>query len=441
MNLAGTHVVVAGGGLAGIAAAVEASARGARVTLVERRPFLGGKAFSFTEPKSGVEVDNGQHVHLGCCTAYMALLAQLGSLDLTHLQPALRVDVRDRAGRHGVLTAARLPPPLHMGPSFARFGLLGTRERARALRALLTIAAIGPAGRDRLDDVAFGDWLRDHGQRDAAIERFWDLIVLPTCNDRSDRVSAALAMFVLTEGLMRTRGGSAIGWSLTGLSHLVDAPTRRLLHQRGGEVITGAAVTRATGEGVALDDGREIPADAVVLALPPGRARQVAPEALPVDPALGESPIVNVHLWYDRPVTTAPILAVVDSPVQWIFDRTAITGEGAPGQHLALSLSGAHDEMPVPRADLAMQMDSEIRALFADAAAADLVQWAVIKDARATFAPGPGQAARRPGAVTPVPGITLAGTWTATGWPATMEGAVRSGLAAVRSMREPRHHG
>ena len=440
MNLAGTRLVVAGGGLAGIAAAVEASARGAQVTLVERRPFLGGKAFSFTEPRSGVEVDNGQHVHLGCCTAYMALLRQLGSLDLTHLQPALRVDVRDRAGMHGVLTAARLPPPMHMGPSFARYGLLGTRERARALRALLTIAAMGPRGRDALDGVSFGDWLRDHGQRDPAIERFWDLIVLPTCNDRSDRVSAALAMFVLTEGLMRTRGGSAIGWSLTGLSHLVDAPTRWLLMKRGGHVITGCAVTRAHDAGVVLDDGREIVADAVVLALPPGRARAVAPEALPTDPDLGASPIVNVHLWYDRPVIPQPILAVVDSPVQWIFDRTAITGEGAPGQHLALSISGAHDEMGVPRTELAHRMDGEIRALFPAASGADLTQWAVIKDARATFAPGPGQAARRPGPVTPVDGITLAGNWTGTGWPATMEGAVRSGLAAVAAIGAGGHH-
>jgi hypothetical protein len=191
---------------------------------------------------------------------------------------------------------------------------------------------------------------------------------------------------------------------------------------------------------VVLDDGREITADAVVLALPPGRARAVAPEALPADPDLGSSPIVNVHLWYDQPVMPQPILAVVDSPVQWIFDRTAITGEGAPGQHLALSISGAHDEMGVPRADLARRMDGEIRALFPAAAGADLTQWAVIKDARATFAPGPGQATRRPGPATPVRGITLAGTWTATGWPATMEGAVRSGLVAVAAIGADGHH-
>ncbi|MDA2954103.1 MAG: FAD-dependent oxidoreductase, partial [Actinomycetota bacterium] len=199
MSLAGARVVVAGGGLAGIAAAVEATACGARVTLVERRPFLGGKTFSFTEPRTGIEIDNGQHVHLGCCTAYMALLDRLGSLGLTTIQSALEVAVRDRRGTYGVLTAARLPPPLHMGPSFTRFGLLSTRERASALRALVAIVALGPTGRRGLDDVTFGDWLRAHGQGDASIERFWDLLVLPTCNDRSVRVSAALATFVLTE--------------------------------------------------------------------------------------------------------------------------------------------------------------------------------------------------------------------------------------------------
>ncbi len=431
MTLRGARVVVVGGGLAGISAAVEASSRGAHVTLAERRPFLGGKAFSFTDPRTGIELDNGQHVHLGCCTAYMALLDRLGSLGLTTMQPALRVDVRDRAGTHGVLTSARLPPPLHIGPSFTRYGLLSRAERVRALRALLALAALGPRGREALDDVTFGEWLRAHGQRDSAIERFWDLIVLPTCNDRSDRVSAALAAFVLTEGLMRTKGGSALGWSLVGLSHLVDAPARWHLIRRGGTTVTGRGVVAAGPGGVTMDDGEEIPADAVVLALPPGRARAACPGALPQDPALGTSPIVNVHLWYDRPVLDRPILAVVDSPVQWMFNRTAITGEGAPGQHVALSISGAHEELGVPRAELADAMDREVRAVLPAARRARLSSWVVVKEPRATFAPGPGQASRRPGARTPVEGVVLAGTWTATGWPATMEGAVRSGLTAV----------
>lgn len=439
MTLKGARVVVVGGGLAGVSAAVEASSRGARVTLVERRPFLGGKAFSFTDPRTNRELDNGQHVHLGCCTAYTALLARLGSLGLTTMQPALRVDVRDRAGTYGVLASARLPPPLHMGPSFTRYGLLSRAERVRAFRALLALAALGPRGREALDDVTFGEWLRAHGQRASAIERFWDLIVLPTCNDRSDRVSAALAAFVLTEGLMRTRGGGAIGWSLVGLTRLVDAPARWHLIRRGGAVLTGRGVVAAGTSGVTLDDGQEIPADAVVLALPPGRARTACPAAIPDDPALGTSPIVNVHLWYDRRVLDHTVLAVVDSPVQWMFDRTAITGDGAPGQHLALSISGAHHESGVPRAELADAMDHEIRALLPAARGARLSSWVVVKEPRATFAPGPGQASRRPGARTPVEGVVLAGTWTATGWPATMEGAVRSGLTAVDEMARGLH--
>jgi len=330
-----------------------------------------------------------------------------------------------------VLTATHLPPPLHMGPAFGRYALLTRAERLRALRALTAIAALGPRGRDGLDGITFGEWLRAHGQRDAAIERFWDVVILPTCNDRSDRTSAALAAFVITEGLMRTAGGASIGWALVGLSHLVDPPTRRLLAGSGGQVVTGRAVTGADAGGIDLDDGTRIDADAVVIALPPGRAHATAPAALPADPGLGESPIVNVHLWYDRPVLDRPILAVVDSPVQWMFDRTAITGEGAPGQHVALSLSAARAEMGVPRADLAEAMDAEVRTLLPGARGAALTRWAVTKDARATFAPAPGQAARRPSARTPVEGLVLAGTWTATGWPATMEGAVRSGIMAV----------
>jgi squalene-associated FAD-dependent desaturase len=427
-------VVVCGGGLAGIAAAVEAATRGAAVTLVERRPFLGGKAFSFADPGGGPDLDNGQHVFLGCCTAYLALLRRLGVIHQVALQPRMHVPVRDRAGRTGALTAAPLPAPLHSGPSFARFPHLGPRARARAAAALTHLAALGPRGRDALDDVSFADWLRAHGQDDDAIARFWDLIVLPTCNDRSDRVSAALAAFVFVEGLMRTRAGGAVGWSRVGLTQLVDGPARRALAAAGARVVCGQAVVAAGPDGVETSTGERIPADRVVLALPPGRVRAACPEALPEDPGLGSSPIVNVHLWLDRPVMEGPFVAVVDSPVQWVFNRNEVGGEPGPGQHLALSLSGAHDEMGVPRAALAARMAEEVRQVFPAARAATLLRTAVVKEAAATFAAAPGQAARRPGPVSPVPGVALAGTWTATGWPATMEGAVRSGLLAAHTV-------
>lgn len=426
-------MVVCGGGLAGIATACEASLLGAGVTLVERRPFLGGKAYSFTDEATGVEVDNGQHVFLGCCSAYIALLKLIGAYGDTTLQPALDVPVRDRAGRAGALRASRLPAPLHLGPSFITYPLLSRVERAHATRALMALGPLREGQRDRLDDVTFAEWLIAHGQSPGTIERFWDLIVLPTCNDRSDRVSAALAAFVFQEGFLRTRTGSAIGWSRVGLTRLVDPPARRFLERRGVRIITGQGVTTATASAVELSGGETLPADAVVLALPPDRARDVCPQALPSGIGLESSPIVNVHVWYDRPVMDGLFTAVVDSRAQWVFNRTAMAGMGGPGQHLAVSISGARDEVSRPKPELTDAITTELAHLFPAAAHATVERTVCVKEPDATFAAAPGQAAMRPGTRTPVEGIVLAGAWTDTGWPATMEGAVRSGMLAARA--------
>jgi squalene-associated FAD-dependent desaturase len=424
--------VVCGGGLAGIAAAVEGAGLGAEVTLVERRPFLGGKAYSFTDPDTGREVDNGQHVFLGCCPAYIRLLRLLGTLRHTSLQRRLEVPVRDRAGRAGALRAGPLPAPLHLGPSFAAYPLLSAGEKAAALRALGALAAMSERARQRLDGVSFAGWLAERGQSPGAVRRFWDLIVLPTCNDRSDRVSAALAAFVYRRGFLAAREASAIGWSRVGLTRLVDPAAREFLAARGGSVLTGTAVEEAGPGGVRLADGTTLPTDAVILALPPQRVLAVASAAMAEDPGLGASPIVNVHVWYDRPVMDEPFTAVVDSPVQWIFNRTAMGGGDGASHHLAISISGAREEIEVPRAELAETMRAELEHLLPRARAATAFATAVVKEPQATFAAAPGQAARRPGPATPLERVALAGAWTATGWPATMEGAVRSGIAAAR---------
>lgn len=426
-------MVVCGGGLAGIAAACEASLLGADVTLVERRPFLGGKAYSFTDDDAGVEVDNGQHVFLGCCTAYIAFLRVIGAYGDTTLQRALDAPVRDRAGRSGGLRASRLPAPLHLGPSFATYPLLSHTEKAAAIRALLSLGVLRDSQRAELDEVTFAEWLIAHGQGVGAIERFWDLIVLPTCNDRSDRVSAALATFVFQEGFFRTRTGSAIGWSRVGLTRLVDPPARRFLEQRGATVLTGRGVTAVGDRTVELSDGTRLGADAVVLALPPDRAREVCPDALPVEVDLGSSPIVNVHVWYDQPVMDELFVAVVDSPAQWVFNRTAMADLPGPGQHLAVSMSGARLEVSRTKATLIGEITAELAELFPRARGATVERAACVKEPDATFAAAPGQAGKRPGTRTAVPGIVLAGAWTDTGWPATMEGAVRSGLRAART--------
>ncbi len=390
------RVVVCGGGLAGIAAACEAAGRGAAVTLIERRPFLGGKAFSFTDRDSGREIDNGQHVFLGCCPAYMGLLALLGTLGDTTLQTRLDTPVRDRAGRRGRLRAAPLPAPLHLGPSFAAYPLLSAREKAAGLRALAALAALRPGSAEALDEISFADWLAGHGQGEGAIARFWDLIVLPTCNDRSDRVSAALAAFVFREGFLRSTRGSAIGWSRVGLTRLVDPAARSFLAARGGRVLTGRAAARAGPDGVELGDGERIDADAVVLALPPGRAHEVCPEAVGPPAGLESSPIVNVHVWFEQPVMDEPFTAVVDSPVQWIFNRTAMGDRGEGAHHVAVSISGARREIAVPRAELAAEVREELEHLLPRARRTGVVASAVVKEPHATFAARPGQAAFRP---------------------------------------------
>ena len=436
---AGRRVVVCGGGLAGVAAACQAALAGARVTLVERRPFLGGRAFSFRDRDTGREIDNGQHVFLGCCPAYISLLRMLGTLGHTTLQPRLDTPVRDRDGRAGALRASRLPAPLHLGPSFLAYPHLTAAEKAAALRPLAALAALRPAARAALDEVTFADWLREHGQGDRAIARFWDLIVLPTCNDRSDRVSAALAAFVFNEGFLRTAGGSSIGWSRVGLTRLVDPAARDWLAARGGAVLAGRGVAAVEPGAVTLTDGERLPAEAVVLALPPARVAEVAPGALAADPGLGVAPIVNVHLWYDRPVMDEPFTAVIDSPAQWICNRTARGSEADAGgaHHLAVSISGAREEIAVPRAELAAGLRAEVEHVLPAARHAVLVDSAVVKEPAATIAAAPGQAARRPGPRSAMPGVALAGAWTDTGWPATMEGAVRSGIRAARLVAAP----
>ena len=409
--------------------------RGAEVTLVERRPFLGGKAFSFRLGSRGPQIDNGQHVFLGCCTAYRWLLRVLGTEHLTTIQRRLHVPVRDRAGLTGVLAASSLPAPLSIGPSFARYPHLSLAEKRDVMWAITGLVTMTEDVRHTLDDTSFADWLADHGQGPTAIERFWDLIVLPTCNDRSARVSTTLAAFVFREGLLRTRGGSAIGHAQSGLGELVNPSVSRFLSRYGGTVVLDQGVVAADGSGVVLSGGGRLRADAVVLALPPERVTEVAP--LPsVGQGLGSSPIVNIHLWYDRPVMRGPFLSIVDSPAQWVFNRSHHRDD--PGQHLVISVSAATDDITTPRERIADRYVAELGELFPTARHASLERVHVVKEPLATISPGPGQAALRPPNQTSEPGLAVAGSWTNTGWPATMEGAVRSGILAARAVLGPR---
>jgi squalene-associated FAD-dependent desaturase len=431
-----TNAVVVGGGLAGITAALELADAGARVTLLETRSRLGGATFSVE--RDGLWIDNGQHVFLRCCVEYRNLLDRLGVSSQTVLQERLAIPVL-RSGRAVAwLRRSDLPAPLHLGAALARFGPLSAAERlrvGRAVRALRGLSLDDPS----LDERTFADFLAEHGQSPRAISGLWDLITLPTVNLPAAEASLALAAKVFKTGVLEETDAADVGYPVVPLQQLHGAAAERALAAAGVEVCRGTRARSLSpaprGTAVAWDGG-VLEAETVVLAVPHDDAGALLGDgalAPGTDPSrLGVSPIVNLHVVYDRPVSSFPFAAALETPVQWVFDRTGSAGL-AEGQYLAVSLSGAAAYLDRTVEDLQREFVPALEALFPAARNARLVSFFVTREPRATFRGVPGTAAHRPGPRTRRPGVYLAGAWTDTGWPATMEGAVRSGRAAART--------
>jgi squalene-associated FAD-dependent desaturase len=434
------RVVIVGGGLAGITAALDCARDGAKVTLLESRPRLGGAAYSV--PRNGLQVDNGQHVFLRCCTAYRDLLARLGALHAVTLQPRLEIPVLSARRAPVWLRRSGLPAPLHLAGALARYPFLGIGERIAAARAMSALSRV-----DRDDPAAdvrgFGDWLREHGQSPAAIEHLWGLIARPTLNLVPDDASLAQAAQVFQVGLLASASAGDIGWSRVPLSEIHDAAAQRALAQAGVDVRlrwrVSAIVPDADGgfriEGSGMPTVR---AGVMIVAVPHDRAAALLPEAAIEGERLfrlGASPIVSLHIVYDRRVLELPFAAAVNSPVQYLFDRTASAGM-AHGQYLAISLSAAEVETRMTIEELRQRFVSALAELLPAARDAQVEQFFVTREHAATFRAAPGARALRPGPRTRLPGLLLAGSWTDTGWPATMEGAVRSGHLAAGEARQ-----
>jgi hypothetical protein len=488
-------IVVIGGGLAGITAAIALSEMGASVTLAEARPRLGGATTSFS--RGGLMVDNGQHVFLRCCVAYRGLLARLGMTGAVSLQDRFDVTVLAPGGRARLRRTA-LPGPLHMGQALVGYRFLSRAQRLRVARAALAMAALNPA-KPELDRQRLGDWLAAHGQDERTRRLLWDLFTVSALNVNGDDANLSLAATVVKTALLGARDaadigvpsvplgvlhGRAAGALLTRLGAQVRLSAKaaavevlpggpgprfrvRLAGRRGGNgpPPDGAALDGAALDGAALDGagpdgaGEIIEADGVVLAVPPAVAARLAPAGTaragtagepaatgnghgpPGQPGpeqwqeLATSPIVNVHVIYDRRVTRLPFAAAVDSPVQWVFDRTGPSGLRS-GQYLAVSLSAADGYVDVPASALRERFLPAMADLFPAARDARVTDFFVTRERRATLRQVPGCERLRPGAATALPGLVLAGAWTDTGWPDTMEGAVRSGLNAARALRQ-----
>ncbi|MCX5239422.1 hydroxysqualene dehydroxylase HpnE [Streptomyces prunicolor] len=436
---AGRHAVVIGGGLAGITTALALADAGVRVTLLEGRPRLGGLAFSFQ--RGDLTVDNGQHVYLRCCTAYRWFLDRIEGAALAPLQDRLDVPVLDanrpEGRRLGRLRRDPLPVPLHLGRSLATYPHLSLAERAKVGRAALALKALDLAD-PALDAQNFGSWLTAHGQSARAVEALWDLVGVATLNAVAGDSSLALAAMVFKTGLLSDPGAADIGWAHVPLGELHDRLARKALDSAGVRTEVRTRVTSIStdenGRWSVQVPGETIEADTVVLAVPQREAHDLLPDGALDDPerllAIDYSPILNVHVVYDRTVLTRPFFAALGSPVQWVFDRTDASGL-KDGQYLALSQSAVHDEIDAPVAELRERYLPELERLLPGARGAEVRDFFVTRERTATFAPAPGVGRLRPGARTKAPGLYLAGAWTATGWPATMESAVRSGVSAA----------
>ncbi|MFK0290401.1 hydroxysqualene dehydroxylase HpnE [Streptomyces sp. NPDC090442] len=447
----GAAAVVIGGGLAGTTAALALADAGLRVTLVEGRPRLGGLVFSFRRDSAvgPLTVDNGQHVYLRCCTAYGDHLARLGAERLAPLQERMDVPVLDAdLMRLGRLRRTALPVPLHLAKSLALYPHLSLAERAGVVRATLALQQLDPADPE-LDATDFGSWLRRHGQSPRAIEALWDLVGVATLNAPAGDVSLGLAAKVFKTGLLSDPGAADIGWARTPLGELHHTRAAAALDKAGVRTALrtrAAAVTRdGAGWRVAVENGphgtETLAADTVVLAVPQREAHALLPDgALPERDRLlgiGTAPILNVHVIYDRKVVRRPFFAAIGSPVQWVFDRTDASGLARTAghersQYLALSQSAAQEEIDQPVAKLRARYLPELERLLPAARGARILDFFVTRERTATFAPVPGVGRLRPSARTQAPGLFLAGAWTATGWPASMEGAIRSGTTAAR---------
>jgi squalene-associated FAD-dependent desaturase len=424
-------VAVVGGGLAGLAAALACADGGAQVVLYEGRSRLGGATFSFE--RNGLELDNGQHVALRCCSEYLGFLRRIGTDQLLPLQNRLRVPVLREGKPPATISRTGLRPPLHLAASLLSYEPLRFRERLAAARAATAIGKLDP-DEPALDDQTFASWLRAHGQSENAIESLWNLIALPTLNLPAEDASLAVAAKVFRTGLLDDAEASDIGVPAVPFRLLHAEPAAAAIEAAGGVVRASTPVRSVSaGRVLTLDDGTD-EADAVILALPHETVAEVAPPGAADGEALAElgtSPIVNLHVHYDRRVLDEPLAAALQSPVQWLFDRTQASG-ATEGQLVAISLSHAVSEIGSSVAELRERYLPALERLLPAARGAAVLDFAVTHEPRATFSAVPGTARLRPGPRTAVPGVYLAGSWTDTGWPATMESAVRSGNAAAR---------
>jgi zeta-carotene desaturase len=421
------RIAVIGGGLAGLAASTALSSAGFEVDLYESRGFLGGRATSWAAGGEDAEViDNCQHVLLRCCVNLLDLYRRLGVEDKIRFHREFHFV--EPGGRVSVLKRGILPAPAHFLGSFLQLRFLSGADKFAIARAMQAIPR-ERATRQDLDRITMLDWLREKRQTEAAIERYWRQVLVSAVNEELDRMAAIHGLQVFWLGMIADSESYEMGIPDVPLRELYDehsltrAGTVRIEHR---SAITAFDTHDGKVCAIHAAGGRR-EADYFVSCLPVERLQPLLPD-LPVEwAAFGHSPITGIHLWFDRPVTILPHATLLDRTIQWMFNKSE-------GRYIQVVVSASRDLIEKSRGEIIDLAVSELAEFFPLVKEARLEKAQVIKEVRATFSARPGLEQIRPGTTTPLRNLFLAGDWTRSGWPATMEGAVRSGYIAAEAV-------
>lgn len=439
--------IVIGGGLAGLSAATALAEAGVRVRLFEKRPYLGGRATSYALP-DGTHIDNCQHVTLGCCTNLADFYERTGaSSKIRHYD---KLFFADRNGRVSTIKSSALPPPFHTSLSFLRFNALSYGEKKAIAEALLRIARAGGRLANAAEKTML-EWLRENGQPESVIRRFWRVVLVSALDEELELTEAQYGIDVFWKAFLSNRKGYVLGIPSVPLGELY-AGCRKSIESKGGEIKSRGTVRALRFDkhrfrSAVLNDGSEQTADACICAVPHDALLELLPEALRENCSvfanlknLQVSPITSVHLWYDRPLLEYPFLTLLDHTVQWIFNRAVLQNSatvqapGTGGQYLQLVISASYELVPRGRQEIIDLCVKELREVLPASRDANLLKATVVKEVNATVSPRPGFDQWRPSQKTGISGFFLAGDWTRTGWPSTMEGALRSGYLAAEAV-------
>ena len=438
-----SDVIIIGGGFAGLSAAVALADRGLKVSLFERRPLLGGRAYSVKDQTTGDIIDNGQHILMGCYHHTRRFLEKIGTLPLLQFQNRMRVDFADANGNPYRLECPDLPAPLHLLVGLIRLKSLSLKEKISLIRMMGKVKRMGEDELNRLDHLSALQWLTLLGQTRESIQNFWEPLIVGTINERPDLSSAKLLAVVLREALLKTKEEARMALSTVGLSELYTEAARRFVEERGGSVHLRKGLSKIESDRervtrVFLEDGSERSSRFYLSSIPPdalapllnGNSASVFSNL----DAFQFSPILSINLWFDRPILDERFVGLLNSPIHWVFNKGAILSGSK--NYVSLVVSAAYDLKDKTQDELT---DLSLKALHEAIPAsrtAALRHCRILKELKATPSLGPGSDALRPPAKTGLENFFLAGDWTATGLPATIEGAVKSGHAAAELILE-----